>query len=317
LARENGIVIDDDTNTTIIVDDIFSYAKTMVIALLYMECQLRVAQSQNLSLSLKKSFIFPKRVEFVGVDVCQDGNRPAMSKHQLLVHWPTPVIVRDVAKFVGFLQFYTRFIPNFEVRISPLREIMREEYTSPIGSAWTSAANAAFEEMRQAILADPCLQRYDHRKLLVLCTDFSADGFGYVACQPADDDVSLATMHWCMRGDGFDFMTKTSSAVLHPVAFGCRRTRGNETKLHSHLGEGFATCALVSDSLGLQSVMRSSSFSRTTGETPPFSACRCGLCAGIWTLSIETTLFWVMLTIGHASVQTFVSILCLRPTSSR
>jgi hypothetical protein len=43
-----------------------------------------------------------------------------------------------------------------------------------------------------------------------------------------------------MRGKGFDFMTKTSSAVFHPVAFGCRRTRGGETKLHSHLGEGFA-----------------------------------------------------------------------------
>ena len=94
--------------------------------------------------------------------------------------------------------------------------------------------------MRQAILADPCLQWYDHRKLLVLRTDFSADDFGYVACQPADDGVSLTAMHRCMRGDGFDFMMKTSSAVLHPVAFGCRRTRGNETKLHSHLVEGFA-----------------------------------------------------------------------------
>jgi hypothetical protein len=163
-----------------------------------------------------------------------------MSKHQLLVHWPTPVFVRDVAKFVGFLQFYSRFIPNFEVHISPLHKIMREEYTLPIGSAWTSAANAAFEEMCQAILADPCLRQYDHRKLLVLRTNFSAGGFGYVACQPADDDVSLAAIHRCMRGDGFDFMTKTSSALLHPVAFGCRRTRGNETKLHSHLGEGFA-----------------------------------------------------------------------------
>ncbi len=48
LAQERGIVIDDDTNTTIIVDDIFSYAETMAIALIYMECQLRVAQSQNL-----------------------------------------------------------------------------------------------------------------------------------------------------------------------------------------------------------------------------------------------------------------------------
>ena len=122
----------------------------------------------------------------------------------------------------------------------PLREIMREEYTLPIGLAWTSAANAAFEEMRQAILADHCIQQYNHCKLLVLCTDFSADGFGYVACQPADNDISLAAMNCCMRGDGFNFMTKTLSAVLHRVTFGCRRTRGNETKLHSHLGEGFA-----------------------------------------------------------------------------
>jgi hypothetical protein len=35
-------------------------------------------------------------------------------------------------------------------------------------------------------------------------------------------------------------MTKSSSAVLHPVCFGARRSRGNEVRLHSHLGEGFA-----------------------------------------------------------------------------
>jgi hypothetical protein len=85
------------------VDDSFSYAKTLTLALMYMECQLKVAQSQKLLLSLKKSSIFPKRVEFVGIDVCPDGNRPAMSKHQLLTHWPMPVVVHDVSKFVSFL----------------------------------------------------------------------------------------------------------------------------------------------------------------------------------------------------------------------
>ena len=94
--------------------------------------------------------------------------------------------------------------------------------------------------MRQAILSDPCLRRFDHRKLLVLRTDFSADGFGYVACQPADDDISIAAMTSQMTGGHFDFMTKESQATLHPVAFGCRHTRGNEIRLHSHLGEGFA-----------------------------------------------------------------------------
>jgi hypothetical protein len=117
---------------------------------------------------------------------------------------------------------------------------MRTEYTSPVGLSWTLTANAVFKEMRQAILSDPCLQRYDHRKLLILRTNFSAKGFGYVACQPANNEISLAVMKRCMRGEGFEFMTKTSAAVLHPIAFGCRRTRGNKTRLHSHLGKGFA-----------------------------------------------------------------------------
>ena len=43
-----------------------------------------------------------------------------------------------------------------------------------------------------------------------------------------------------MAGHGFPFMTPASDAILRPVAFGARRTRGNETRLHSHLGEGFA-----------------------------------------------------------------------------
>jgi hypothetical protein len=94
--------------------------------------------------------------------------------------------------------------------------------------------------MRHAILSNPCLRRYDHRKLLVLRTDFSAEGFGYAALQPADDDVSLQAMHQCMTGGSFNFMTQDSTATLHPVAFGCRRTVGNEKRLHSHLGEAFA-----------------------------------------------------------------------------
>jgi hypothetical protein len=45
LAAKSGLVIDDDTNTKIIVDDIFSWGKTLDEALLYIECQLRVCQS--------------------------------------------------------------------------------------------------------------------------------------------------------------------------------------------------------------------------------------------------------------------------------
>ena len=41
-------------------------------------------------------------------------------------------------------------------------------------------------------------------------------------------------------GSDFNFMTKDSSAIVRPVAFGSRQCRGNEIRLHSHLGKCFA-----------------------------------------------------------------------------
>jgi hypothetical protein len=113
-ANSLGITIDSNTNTRSIVDDIVSWSNSIAKALAYMRCQLQVCQAYNLSLKLSKSHIFPNRFEFVGVNVCANGNRPAQSKHVLLQTWPNPTEVQCVAKFAGFAQFYSRWIPNFE-----------------------------------------------------------------------------------------------------------------------------------------------------------------------------------------------------------
>ncbi len=158
LATSHGISIDEQTNTRIIVDDILSHGRDLDTSLLYMRCQLRVCLAYRLSLSLRKSFIFPKRFEFVGNDVCPDGNRPAQSKHQLLTTWPQPEQVRDIAKFMGFVQFYSRFIHHFELRVTPLRELVtNNDYSDPVGPIWNDAAQVAMDDLRNSILADPCL----------------------------------------------------------------------------------------------------------------------------------------------------------------
>jgi hypothetical protein len=99
-------------------------------------------------LTLPKSHFFPKRFEFVGVDVCDDGNLSAQSKRMLLKTWPAPEFFRDVAKFIGFAQFYSRFIPNFEMRAAPLRILIKGEYTNPIAQHWTPAAEDAWNNLK-------------------------------------------------------------------------------------------------------------------------------------------------------------------------
>ncbi len=169
MAQQKGLIIYDNTNTKIIVDNIFSWAKSLFMALIYIECQLWVCQAYGLSLSLQKSHIFPKRFEFFGIDVYSDGNRPAMLKHQLLEHWPQPETVRDVAKIIRFAQFYSKVIPQFELWIAPLCNLTTKlEYTNPVSPHWMTAAQDLFNNIEQAILSDPCLKHFNHQCLTVL-----------------------------------------------------------------------------------------------------------------------------------------------------
>jgi hypothetical protein len=240
IAMMEGLTIGRCVNTMIIVDNILNWAKSFPQALKYIVCQLCIYKVYCLTLSLKKSHFFPKHLEFVGINVSPNGNRPAMSKHELLKHWLIPQLVCDVASFVGFLQFYSKFIPNFEICVEPLCQIMEREYTKDVGDVWTMEAQTAFDNLCNSILCKPCLRRFDPNKLRVLRTDFSAKGFGYVVCQADDNEASLALVSQFMSGNGFHFLTKTNGGPLYPVAFGSCQTRGNEKFLHSYLGKDFS-----------------------------------------------------------------------------
>jgi hypothetical protein len=80
-----------------------------------------------------------------------------MSKHKLIKHWPIPKLVQDVASFIGFLQFYSKFIQNFEIQVEPFRRIVDREYTDQVGNLWTSEAQTAFDDLRGMILRNPRL----------------------------------------------------------------------------------------------------------------------------------------------------------------
>jgi hypothetical protein len=94
--------------------------------------------------------------------------------------------------------------------------------------------------MKNAILANPCVLRFDYRKLFVLRTDFLCLGFGWVLCQPGDNAATTKAVQDYRSGKGFNFMTKELSAILRPVCGGGCKTHVNKVWLHSHLGKIFA-----------------------------------------------------------------------------
>ncbi len=131
--------------------------------------------------------------------------------------------MRDVAKFIGFAQFYSKYIHHFELRIIPLRELTaKHEYTDPVVGIWTKACQRSLDDIREAIISNPCLLCYNRDRLVILRTNFSGLGFGYVVCQAGTDKASEAAMKAYCSGSDFSFMTKESSATVCPAAFGGR-----------------------------------------------------------------------------------------------
>ena len=86
LAKDSGIIISNDADTVIIVDDILNWAKKIPQALQYIACQLRICKAYRLPLSLKKSHFSLNSWSLLVLMFRLNGNRPAMSKHELLKH---------------------------------------------------------------------------------------------------------------------------------------------------------------------------------------------------------------------------------------
>ena len=106
------------------------------------------------------------------------------------------------------------------MRAAPLRSLIKGEYTDSIADHWTPQAESARNDLKEAILLDPCIQRFDYRKLVVLRTDFSSFGFGYVLLQPGNDEASVRAAQDYRAGIGFSFMTIGLKATLRPICFG-------------------------------------------------------------------------------------------------
>ena len=104
---------------------------------------------------LEENSYLPERMEFMGINVSQDGNRPAMSKHQLLETWPTPTVVRDIAAILGFANFYSPFISHFEEHIGKLRVITKLDYLEPVAPHFDADASVEWEDVKKALLDNP------------------------------------------------------------------------------------------------------------------------------------------------------------------
>ncbi len=94
-----------------------------------------------------------------------------------VMEWPTPQSVKELQRFLGFANFYRRFIKGFSLLTAPLTTLLRGK---PKSLSWSSSAHEAVESLRTAFSMAPILRHPDPLVPFVVEVDASTTGVGAV-----------------------------------------------------------------------------------------------------------------------------------------
>ena len=99
-------------------------------------------------------------MEYLGLVIEEGRVSTNLVKVKGFADWPTPKCVKDVRSFLGFGNFYRKFISKFSTLAAPLNNLLKKD----IVFEWTEETQLAFEELKQQLTSAPVLMMPDQTK---------------------------------------------------------------------------------------------------------------------------------------------------------
>jgi len=164
------------------VDDCLVYGDTFAMCAQNLRKVLQKFREGNIRLKPKKCELFVRQVTYLGFKISEDGLCPEDDKVSALREFPTPESVKDTRSFVGLLNYYRMFIPNFGEICEPLVNLTRKNVTFE----WGDEQQQAFVKLKTLICEAPVLAYPIQGIPFILDTDVSATAMGAVLSQVVD-----------------------------------------------------------------------------------------------------------------------------------
>lgn len=145
-------------------------------------------RAAGLQADIKKCEFHVSKTKYLGFIVGTDGIAVDPEKTDVVRRWKEPTTVRGVQSFLGFCNFYRKFVREYGRIAKPLTNLTKkgEAFT------WTDACQAAFDELKHRLLTAPILRHFsfDPRVDTQMETDASDGVMAGVLLQrhPDEDD---------------------------------------------------------------------------------------------------------------------------------
>jgi len=92
-----------------------------------------------------------------------------LAKVKAIMEWAAPTTIKGTLGFLGFANFYRRFIKGFSEIVAPLTALTKRD----VKFEWTEEANNAFKRLKKAFISAPMLLQFDPERETVVTIDLS------------------------------------------------------------------------------------------------------------------------------------------------
>ncbi len=170
------------------IDDILIYYRNLAEHLLHVKKVLEKIHQHHLYLKLEKCEFHTTSVHFLGYVIDQHGIQMDQRKVEAIRDWPQPATVKELQRFLGFGNFYRRFIHNYSLFSSPFTSLLKGR---PKSLSWSSSALEAFQRLQEAFQTAPILVHPNPDLPFVVEVDTFSTGVGAVLSQRQGDPTRL------------------------------------------------------------------------------------------------------------------------------
>ncbi|KAL0203651.1 hypothetical protein M9458_001669, partial [Cirrhinus mrigala] len=162
------------------IDDILIFSSSYTDHVRHVRAVLKRLIQHQLYAKEEKCQFHQGKISFLGYVISPEGVAMEESKVNAVRNWPRPKTLKEHQRFLGFSNFYRRFIRNFSTVAGPLTSMVKSGNTR---LSWSPEAVHTFNDLRLRFTSAPILKHPDPQLPFIVEVDASSTGVGAILSQ--------------------------------------------------------------------------------------------------------------------------------------
>uniref|UniRef100_A0A146SAR5 Gypsy retrotransposon integrase-like protein 1 n=1 Tax=Fundulus heteroclitus TaxID=8078 RepID=A0A146SAR5_FUNHE len=165
------------------LDDILIYSENLTLHKQHVRSVLLRLLQNQLYVKAEKCEFHTTSTSFLGFVLSPGQISMDPAKVRAVTEWPAPSDRKQLQRFLGFANFYRRFIRSYSQVAAPLHALT----SSKVKFAWNEQADKAFKRLKDLFTSAPVLVSPDPERQFIVEVDASSSGVGAILSQKAID----------------------------------------------------------------------------------------------------------------------------------